>query len=210
MDLFTVKSTQEQYLYAIIKVNKSMKSEFERLKDELFGKNINETIEKITIDDELDPVDTIGQEFNFEQDVLTQIHIQKTSGQTWESHIFEHLHIKRNQSNKFERICKSKGDGTIFFDCLNNTYGKSMVWNRNFFYSTCDYHADYTETHNCFMYDYESRVSKYKGIAHFFTIIRDPIKRYVSEYKFINKNIEKYGRISLKFYFILSMNCSFN
>lgn len=191
--LIVIPSNQYQYIYTI-NVKNALKSELELLKEELFDEIGNKQLDSLTLDSHYDSVDTIGQEFNFDEDVLVQIHIQKTSGQTWETHIFENLYIRRDRSLKLEKLCKLKENSTLFYDCLNNTYGKSIVWNRNFHYSTCDYHADYTETFNCFMHEYESRVSKefiqkYKGIGHFITIIRDPIKRYISEFKHLKIGI---------------------
>jgi hypothetical protein len=129
---------------------------------------------------------TTGEDFNFEEDVLALLHIQKTSGSTWESHIWRHLYVKYSYETIWRPAC-------IFYNqkrytCLKNRLNKAIFWDR-YMSRFCDIHADYTELKNCIMFDYKNRIFspnpgiQSNGIVHFMTFLRDPVHRYLSEYE---------------------------
>ena len=129
------------------------------------------------------------REINFDEDLLALMHIQKTSGSYWEEAINRKLLIKKN--NKWQKLCNftQKGQKT----CLINKNVKSIFWNR-YLSRYCDMHADYTELKNCIMYENNNRIKipnlfykEFTGVIHFITLLRDPINRYISEYRHVKR-----------------------
>lgn len=145
-------------------------------------------------------INTSGEDFNFDQDVLVLLHIQKTSGTLWEMHLLKHLYIKRNQASSFESVSIYNNKAKRYVP-VTNKLRKPIFWDR-YMMRYCDIHADYSELNNCLMQEYKNRIialpPNYPGIFHFMTFLRDPIHRYASEYEYV-----KTGMISF-IYLVLS------
>lgn len=135
-------------------------------------------------------VDMIERDFNFVEDVLALVHIQKTSGTLWEKLIISHLSI--NVENTWMESCKIM-PGLPRPICYRNIHRKQFFWDR-YTDHYCDIHADYTELSNCIMFDYNNRIriinyrkAHFYGIIHFFTMLRNPVHRYISEFQHVKR-----------------------
>ena len=122
------------------------------------------------------------------------MHIQKTSGSSWEKHIIEHLEIKREIGLSWEPACifNKKSKRKL---CLLKGFRKTLFWDA---YTSryCDMHADYTELSNCILQDYHNRIiasltaikiTPDIGVPRIITFLRDPVQRYISEYEHVKK-----------------------
>jgi heparan sulfate 6-O-sulfotransferase HS6ST1 len=134
-------------------------------------------------------IHTTGEEFDFKTDTLALLHIQKTSGTSWETHILQHLEINRDNTWEAACVLNKRQKRNV---CTFNNYKKSIFWDR-YIERFCDIHADYTELKNCVMREYNNRIalpyfgSSFFGIAHFMTFLRDPVHRYISEFEHVKK-----------------------
>lgn len=113
-----------------------------------------------------------------DEDVLVFLHMQKTGGTTFGKHLVKNLDV--------DQPCEcSKGIKRC--NCLTR---KQTVWLFSR-YSTgwaCGLHADWTELKGCV----DKEMDKQEGLHrkrrfHYITILRDPVARYISEWKHVQR-----------------------
>lgn len=119
------------------------------------------------------------QQVQFEkEDVIVFLHMQKTGGTTFGRHLVKNLDLESPcKCYKKKKRC----------DCLTS---KKTIWLFSR-YSTgwiCGLHADWTELNTCV----EDAMNKKEKIRrtrkyHYITILRDPVKRYLSEWKHVQR-----------------------
>lgn len=113
-----------------------------------------------------------------DEDVLVFLHMQKTGGTTFGKHLVKNLDV--------DQPCDCKR-GVKRCRCLTR---KQTVWLFSR-YSTgwaCGLHADWTELKGCV----DKEMDKQEGVHrkrrfHYITILRDPIQRYISEWKHVQR-----------------------
>nr|SVE80982.1 EOG090X0E58 [Daphnia magna] len=114
------------------------------------------------------------------RDVIVFLHIQKTGGTTFGRHLVRDLNLENpcNCPRKRKRC-----------DCFRpNTVNEQWLFSR---YSTgwkCGLHADWTELTDCV----EGALDEYEGSSRkrryfFITVLRDPIHRYLSEFRHVQR-----------------------
>lgn len=133
--------------------------------------------------------------FNLNRDVLVFVHIQKTGGSNFDRYLIKNLLNKNNQS-KWEQACtlksvlidksQKKKKFTKFVCARKNLISGEPNWyfSRQTFGWICGLHPDYTELKRCVPRFYKN--VKIENIK-YFTILRDPVKRYISEWKHVSK-----------------------
>ena len=156
--------------------------------------------------------ETIGSqiEFNPKLDTLAFIHIQKTGGSNFDRNIIKNLLVKEDEKSGWQKAChfrasylkqqktirpgKSKLSKFKKFTCLrgssgsigdeNNDESSSQNWyfSRQVFGWICGLHADYSELKQCVPKFYKDLDA---NRIYFYTILRDPVKRYLSEWKHV-------------------------
>nr|CAG4651351.1 EOG090X0E58 [Simocephalus serrulatus]SVE94514.1 EOG090X0E58 [Simocephalus serrulatus] len=113
-------------------------------------------------------------------DVIVFLHIQKTGGTTFGRHLVRDLNLET------PCICPRKRKRC---DCFRpNTINEQWLFSR---YSTgwkCGLHADWTELTDCV----EGALDEYEGVTKkrryfFITVLRDPIHRYLSEFRHVQR-----------------------
>ncbi|CAC5398241.1 Heparan-sulfate 6-O-sulfotransferase 2,Heparan-sulfate 6-O-sulfotransferase 3-B,Heparan-sulfate 6-O-sulfotransferase 1-A,Heparan-sulfate 6-O-sulfotransferase 1,Heparan-sulfate 6-O-sulfotransferase 1-B,Heparan-sulfate 6-O-sulfotransferase 3 [Mytilus coruscus] len=113
-----------------------------------------------------------------DEDVLVFLHMQKTGGTTFGKHLVKNLDIDQPcECIKGKKKC----------NCLTR---KQTVWLFSR-YSTgwaCGLHADWTELKGCV----DKEMDKQEGLHrkrrfHYITILRDPVRRYISEWKHVQR-----------------------
>ena len=112
----------------------------------------------------------------------------KTSPNT--SQFFESF----KKRSKYKKYFCPRGDGTVFDiknDFLNNWY-----FSRQTFGWFCGLHVDYTTMDVCI--DEIKRRNAFLGRVFFITILRDPVRRYLSEWNHIKRGGHAWNR-SLNF-----------
>nr|CAG4642821.1 EOG090X0E58 [Evadne anonyx] len=114
------------------------------------------------------------------RDVVVFLHIQKTGGTTFGRHLVRNLDLDN------PCICPRKRKRC---DCFRpNTISEQWLFSR---YSTgwrCGLHADWTALTNCV----ENSLNEIEGIEkkrrfYFITVLRDPIHRYISEFRHVQR-----------------------
>lgn len=115
---------------------------------------------------------------NFDKDVIVFLHMQKTGGTYLGRNLVRNLNLKSPcKCFKGKKRCDCYTDG-----------GKIWLFSR---YSTgwrCGLHADWTELNPCVdgILDEKEERSRHRRY-HYITILRDPIKRYLSEWKHVSR-----------------------
>ena len=141
--------------------------------------------------------------FNRSTDLIAFLHIQKTSGTNFENIIVHNLKIFISFTKKLENACLLKplssqsnskyakyycprDDSSYFNDkslsiqnswfLSRQTYGWAMHWK-------CNVHSDFAKFKYCT--DIIKKENKFLKKIHFVTLIREPVQRYVSEWKHV-------------------------
>ncbi len=141
--------------------------------------------------------------FSIDKNVLIFVHVQKTGGSDFDRNIVKHLLLK-NRKN-WHKACDFISNNTTVipttkskiklnflnkkvkfkkFKCqthLNHTW----YFSRQTFGWICGLHPGYTDLKNCVIkfYPYFKNENDFK----FFTILREPIKRYISEWQHVQR-----------------------
>ncbi|KAH3807142.1 hypothetical protein DPMN_135475 [Dreissena polymorpha] len=113
-----------------------------------------------------------------QEDVLVFLHMQKTGGTTFGHHLVKNLDIESPcQCYKNKKKC----------DCFTSK-GTLWLFSR---YSTgwlCGLHADWTELKSCVNEAMNRKEDQVRNRNyHYITILRDPVKRYLSEWKHVQR-----------------------
>ena len=122
-------------------------------------------------------------DFDPKKDTIAFIHIQKTSGTLWINEMRKSL-IALDKNNGWSNVCVWN-ERRKFFDCLSSRSSfnrlSSVFWNLNENFN-CDIHANIGELRKCIHADHRS-----KGKVNMITMLRNPIERYISEFKHVQK-----------------------
>ena len=143
-------------------------------------------VNKSIIYEHYNDVSVTEADFDFFEDMFAIVQIQKTSGDEFESHIWRNLEINPFENSEWIPACKYEPYNKAY-RCYKNSGNKPIIWDRHSA-KFCDIHADYTETLNCLMLEYNNRLQQLKkrlmkGIIHVMAFLRDPLHRYISEYE---------------------------
>ncbi|KAL5275280.1 HS6ST1 family protein [Megaselia abdita] len=126
--------------------------------------------------------DVLNDDFQFDMDghdVMVFLHIQKTGGTSFGRHLVRDLDLKRP--------CECQRKRKRCF-CFRPHRNENWLFSR---YSTgwkCGLHADWTELTNCVdeeLNKNEGETSKRRYL--YITILREPISRYMSEYRHVKR-----------------------
>ncbi|XP_012256097.2 heparan-sulfate 6-O-sulfotransferase 2 [Athalia rosae] len=126
--------------------------------------------------------DVINDTFQFDMnahDVMVFLHIQKTGGTSFGKHLVRDLDLQKPCS------CQRKRKRCL---CYRPNRNEHWLFSR---YSTgwkCGLHADWTELTSCV--DSELNKMEGEGVSRryfYITIIRDPIARYLSEFRHVQR-----------------------
>ena len=133
-------------------------------------------------------------DFNYNEHILAFVHIQKTGGSNFDRRIIKHLLVKTSP-NTWKNACHLTGTRTATdislkkknfrnYKCLREAGNRNQSWyfSRQTFGWICGLHADFSELRKCVP-------RLYKNISdrniYYFTILRDPVKRYLSEWQHV-------------------------
>ncbi|XP_077474043.1 heparan-sulfate 6-O-sulfotransferase 3-B isoform X1 [Stigmatopora argus] len=119
-------------------------------------------------------------EFNMKgDDVIVFLHIQKTGGTTFGRHLVRNIRL--------EQPCDCKAGQK---KCTCHRPGKDESWLFSRFSTgwSCGLHADWTELTNCVPVIMEKKeVQRNKRNFYYITMLRDPVSRYLSEWKHVQR-----------------------
>ncbi|XP_016093413.1 heparan-sulfate 6-O-sulfotransferase 3 [Sinocyclocheilus grahami] len=119
-------------------------------------------------------------DFNIKgDDVIVFLHIQKTGGTTFGRHLVRNIRL--------EQPCDCKAGQK---KCTCHRPGKQESWLFSRFSTgwSCGLHADWTELTNCVPVIMDKRQSpKRKRNFYYITMLRDPVSRYLSEWKHVQR-----------------------
>ncbi|XP_056610067.1 heparan-sulfate 6-O-sulfotransferase 3-B [Triplophysa dalaica] len=119
-------------------------------------------------------------DFNIkEDDVIVFLHIQKTGGTTFGRHLVRNIRL--------EQPCDCKPGQK---KCTCHRPGKQESWLFSRFSTgwSCGLHADWTELTNCVpVVMNKKQSSKRKRNFYYITMLRDPVSRYLSEWKHVQR-----------------------
>ncbi|RNA40356.1 heparan-sulfate 6-O-sulfotransferase 3-like [Brachionus plicatilis] len=133
--------------------------------------------------------------FNLNKHVLAFVHIQKTGGSDFDRFLIKNLILNNNQkacrflseikissltnpNKKIKKFRKFKCERSI-----SNKSEPSWYFSRQTFGWSCGLHANFNQLKSCISHFYSSLDPK--NDFFFFTIIRHPVKRYLSEWKHV-------------------------
>nr|XP_027194151.1 heparan-sulfate 6-O-sulfotransferase 2-like [Dermatophagoides pteronyssinus] len=118
-------------------------------------------------------------------DVLVFLHMQKTGGSAFDRHLVRDLILPQpcKCDSKRKKKCRCFRPGTSNKYWLFSRY--SIGWK-------CGLHADYTELTNCVdrilnQLEYQTDRISTKRNFYFMTLLRDPISRFLSEFKHVQR-----------------------
>jgi hypothetical protein len=141
--------------------------------------------------------------FDPQNNWLVFYHIQKTSGTSFDRHMMNHLEINVNGSWKkacatriFENREGSGADEKIVtsaeFECKMQSSNESWIlsWYEKHWEWTCGLHLTLSDLQSCI----RDRVSHDGSLEkfHFFTFIREPLSRFISEWFVANCSFDFY------------------
>ena len=125
-----------------------------------------------------------GLNFDINKNALAFMHIQKTSGKEFDKKFSADLMVKHN--GQWIRACKERNDGRRGLKAYDCNLGGKTDWylSRGTNGWPCGIHPFYSQIKKC----YPQVVKKYKGHDIFvFTMLRNPIIRYLSEWYHISR-----------------------
>ncbi|XP_029967096.1 heparan-sulfate 6-O-sulfotransferase 2 [Salarias fasciatus] len=120
-------------------------------------------------------------DFNIKgDDVIVFLHIQKTGGTTFGRHLVRNMHL--------ERPCECHA-GQKRCTCFRPGKTETWLFSRLSTGWSCGLHADWTELTSCVPSRMDSREapSNLPRNYHYITILRDPVLRYLSEWRHVQR-----------------------
>ncbi|WAQ94741.1 H6S1B-like protein [Mya arenaria] len=116
--------------------------------------------------------DDLGsRSYDIKEDVIVNIHMQKTGG--------THLEDRFKKDLQLPFKCQSKGRAC---KCLNGQ-GNMWLFTPVFTGYACGLHPDWTQLHRCIEDSFNKQEGKTRSRRYFYiTQLRDPLERYLSEY----------------------------
>lgn len=148
----------------------------------LIGFNQNHTNFNVLSSIGLSYEDVLNEDFQFDingHDVMVFLHIQKTGGTSFGRHLVRDLDLKRPCE------CQRKRKRCY---CFRPNRNENWLFSR---YSTgwkCGLHADWTELTNCVDQELDKNEGETSKRRYFYiTILREPISRYMSEYRHVKR-----------------------
>jgi hypothetical protein len=130
----------------------------------------------------------IDTSFSLDKSILAFVHIQKTGGSDFDRNIVKHLMVKKPDS--YVKVCTktNKPSSSAFkfkkYECKRDT-NSSQNWyfSRQTFGWACGLHPDITTLKNCLHSHYYPNSTT----IDYFTIIREPTQRYLSEWQHVKR-----------------------
>jgi hypothetical protein len=128
--------------------------------------------------------------FTLDNRVLAFVHIQKTGGSEFDLNIVKHLLIKNNKRrHQYVKVCTTRTNTSSSlknYKCIRDM-SSSQNWylSRQTFGWACGLHPDITTLKNCLESWYNSDKNFTK--IDYFTIIREPTQRYLSEWQHVKR-----------------------
>jgi len=142
---------------------------------------------------------TFVYSFDLNKHVLVFLHIQKTGGSDFDRSIVRHLQVRNQSTRAWQSACEKTNQTSSQTATSKNIKFKKFICKRemssinqeiNWYFSRqtfgwiCNLHPDYTDLKRCVRKFYPNHRS---ADFLFFTVLRDPIKRYVSEWQHVRR-----------------------
>jgi hypothetical protein len=131
--------------------------------------------------------------------VLVFLHIQKTGGSDFDRSIVRHLQVLNKTTQTWKLACEKTNQTSNQTATIKNIKFKKFVCKRekinkneeiNWYFSRqtfgwiCGLHPDYNDVKQCVRKFYPNHLATE---FLFFTVLRDPIKRYISEWQHVRR-----------------------
>ena len=116
-----------------------------------------------------------GRKFDIKKSGIVFLHLQKTSGKTFEEDVVKNLMVREEKKKTWIRMCKWKFGHR--FDC------KPSFFSRNTKGWPCKVHPMFNHVRKC----YPQKFPKYKDHFYLITLLREPVKRFISEYNHVKR-----------------------
>ena len=130
--------------------------------------------------------------FDLKKNALIFLHIPKTSGTFFDEFIIDNIMIKNSANSEWNKACRKSG--TFLANC--NISGEKEDWYYSLYskkkYCLGSDHPVYSRVLECMPEMYKRLKAEDLKI---FTILRDPIQRYISEWN----NVRKHGNGHIQF-----------
>ncbi|XP_019864908.1 heparan-sulfate 6-O-sulfotransferase 2 [Aethina tumida] len=163
--------------YSPDKVRALNTREFPLVSDDNLGKPLGLTHTKVGLSYD----DMLNDDFAFDMDshdVMVFLHMQKTGGTSFGKHLVHDLDLKRPCTCPLSRKrCY----------CFRPHSNQSWLFSR---YTTgwkCGLHADWTELTSCVDEKLDEAEGSFKRRYFYITLLRDPIARYLSEFRHVQR-----------------------
>lgn len=164
-------------LNILFKVRALNTREFPLVSDDNLGKPLGLTHTKVGLSYD----DMLNDDFAFDMDshdVMVFLHMQKTGGTSFGKHLVHDLDLKRPCTCPLSRKrCY----------CFRPHSNQSWLFSR---YTTgwkCGLHADWTELTSCVDEKLDEAEGSFKRRYFYITLLRDPIARYLSEFRHVQR-----------------------
>ena len=149
--------------------------------------------------------------FNITEDLMVFLHIEKVGGSKFELKLVNNLTIYYNNTSEWKLACNKKKENVSLLpnstdnyenyycprmpfkneSVLNATFSNNWLVCRPTISWPCGVHPDYPKLNSCMQ---KAKIEgKIKGKIHYITLLREPILRYISEWRHIVRSINKYG-----------------
>jgi hypothetical protein len=137
-----------------------------------------------------------GVNFDLNRDLMVFLHIQKTGGSDFDRNFIKHVQIYDQNLKRWHKACKNLSTSVSYdtfqarkvkfkkYECKSESSKQNWYFSRQTFGWVCGLHADYTQLKHCVPKMYPKLE---ESSIKYFTILRDPIKRYLSEWLHVKR-----------------------
>ena len=167
----------------------------------------------LTVTHSHDDIKESYNNFDLSNDLIVFLHFQKTGGSDWDRHLVHNLMHYDDKTNDWQNMCKLAPNKTKSNESLHKRKykykkyycprGSDKDFNRNDFVNNwyfsrqtfgwfCGLHADYATLKICL--NEIKRQNSFLGQVFFTTIIREPVRRYLSEWNHIKRGGHAWNR----------------